>query len=114
MAELPAGASAVHHRDKITFCHLINRFTSSLPRYLCVIRSHLPLQIQEIMGRGVVYFIFQRPRFCCCLPVRVCVIIMSLLGILLSGMLSVVLWFEVSRACTPPYTLMLFSKRLDN
>lgn len=66
------------------------------------------------MGRGVIYFIFQRPRFCCCLPVRVCVIIMSLLGILLSGMLSVVLWFEVSRACIPPYTLMLFSKRLDN
>jgi len=52
------------------------------------------------MGRGVVYFIFRRPRFCCCLPVRICVIIMSLLGILLSGMLSVVLWFEVSRADT--------------
>jgi len=49
------------------------------------------------MGRGVIYFIFQRPRFCCCLPVRICVIIMSLLGILLSGVLSVILWFEVSR-----------------
>ena len=66
------------------------------------------------MGRGVVYFIFRRPRFCCCLPVRICVIIMSLLGILLSGMLSVVLWFEVSRAYISPYTRVPFSKRLDN
>jgi len=50
------------------------------------------------MARGVIYYIFQRPWFCCCLPVRICVIIMSLLGILLAGVLSVVLWFEVSRA----------------
>jgi len=49
------------------------------------------------MGRGVIYYIFQRPRFCCCLPVRICVIIMSLLGIILSGLLSIVCWFEVSR-----------------
>ncbi|KAH9985981.1 hypothetical protein BJV74DRAFT_546556 [Russula compacta] len=48
-------------------------------------------------SRGIVYFIFRRPRFCCCLPVRVCVIIMSLLAIFLSGILSLVLWFEVSR-----------------
>jgi len=50
------------------------------------------------MGRGILYFIFQRPRFFCCLPVRFGVITMSLLGILLSGILSVILWFEVSRA----------------
>jgi len=49
------------------------------------------------MARGIIYYIFQRPRFCCCLPVRICVIIMSLLGILLAGVLSAVLWFEVSR-----------------
>jgi hypothetical protein len=56
------------------------------------------------MGRGVVYYIFQRPRFCCCLPVRMCVIIMSFLGILLSGLLSIVCWFEVSRAYVPLIT----------
>jgi hypothetical protein len=57
------------------------------------------------MGRGILYFIFQRPRFCCCLPVRVCVVAMSLLGILLSGVLSVILWFEVSRAY--PFSFLL-------
>jgi hypothetical protein len=66
------------------------------------------------MGRGVIYFIFQRPRFCCCLPVRICVITMSLLGILLSGMLSVVCWFEVSRAYVFPYTMMFFSECLGH
>ncbi|KAH9171978.1 hypothetical protein EDB89DRAFT_1036650 [Lactarius sanguifluus] len=50
------------------------------------------------MGRGIVYWIFQRPRFCCCLPVRICVIIMALLGFILSGVLSVILWFEVVSA----------------
>lgn len=50
------------------------------------------------MGRGIVYWIFQRPRFCCCLPVRICVIIMALLGFLLSGALSIIFWFEVSTA----------------
>ncbi|KAH8996543.1 hypothetical protein EDB86DRAFT_2919219 [Lactarius hatsudake] len=50
------------------------------------------------MGRGIVYWIFQRPRFCCCLPVRICVIIMALLGFILSGVLSVILWFEVASA----------------
>ncbi|KAF8070510.1 hypothetical protein FPV67DRAFT_1487667 [Lyophyllum atratum] len=34
--------------------------------------------------------------FCCCLPVRMGVIIMSLLGILFGGVLSIVLWFEVA------------------
>lgn len=48
------------------------------------------------MGRGIVYWIFQHPRFCCCLPVRICVIIMALLGFLLSGALSIILWFEVT------------------
>ncbi|KAI0250380.1 hypothetical protein BJV78DRAFT_1128023 [Lactifluus subvellereus] len=50
------------------------------------------------MGRGVIYFIFQRPRFCCFLPVRACVIITSLLGFLLSGILSIILWFEITTA----------------
>ncbi|EAU91782.1 hypothetical protein CC1G_04550 [Coprinopsis cinerea okayama7 len=34
--------------------------------------------------------------FCCCLPVRFGVISMSVLGILVAGLLSIVLWFEVS------------------
>lgn len=34
--------------------------------------------------------------FCCCLPVRMGVIIMSFLGIIFGGVLSIVLWFEVS------------------
>jgi hypothetical protein len=50
------------------------------------------------MGRGIVYWIFQHPQFCCCLPVRVCVTIMALLGFLLSGALSIILWFEVTNA----------------
>ncbi|KAI9455339.1 hypothetical protein BJY52DRAFT_1103344, partial [Lactarius psammicola] len=50
------------------------------------------------MGRGITYWIFQHPRFCCCLPVRICVIIMALLGFILAGVLSVILWFEVATA----------------
>jgi len=50
------------------------------------------------MGRGIVYWVFQHPRFCCCLPVRICVVIMALLGFLLSGALSIILWFEVTSA----------------
>jgi len=50
------------------------------------------------MGRGIAYWIFQRPRFCCCLPVRICVIIMAVLGFLFSGVLSIILWFEVATA----------------
>jgi len=50
------------------------------------------------MGRGIVYWIFQHPRFCCCLPVRICVIITAFLGFLLSGTLSIILWFEVTNA----------------
>ncbi|TFK44764.1 hypothetical protein BDQ12DRAFT_673536 [Crucibulum laeve] len=34
--------------------------------------------------------------FCCCLPVRVGVIIMTILGMFFAGILSIVLWFEVS------------------
>ena len=99
-SELPAAVAVLHDEINLpTYCSLIFHFPSPLPRYLQVIR--LLLQIHQNMRRGVVYFIFQSPRFCCCLPVRICVIIMSLLGILLSGLLSVVLWFEVSRAYVP-------------
>ncbi|KAJ2931484.1 hypothetical protein H1R20_g5627, partial [Candolleomyces eurysporus] len=34
--------------------------------------------------------------FCCCLPVRFGVIAMSAIGILVAGLLSIVLWFQVS------------------
>ncbi|KAF8906480.1 hypothetical protein CPB84DRAFT_1704679 [Gymnopilus junonius] len=36
--------------------------------------------------------------FCCCLPVRLGVVSMSILGCLVAGLLTVVLWFEVSSA----------------
>ncbi len=65
------------------------------------------------MGRGIIYYIFRRPRFCCCFPVRMCVIIMSLFGIILSGLLSIICWFEVSRAYVSPYTLVRCVKLLD-
>ncbi len=39
---------------------------------------------------------FGGTTFCCCLPVRVGVLIMSFLGMLLSGILSIILWFEVA------------------
>ncbi|KAJ3856229.1 hypothetical protein EV368DRAFT_32868 [Lentinula lateritia] len=40
--------------------------------------------------------IFHGKTFCCCLPVRFGVISMSFLGILFGGLLSILLWFEVS------------------
>ncbi|KAJ3920439.1 hypothetical protein F5877DRAFT_38140 [Lentinula edodes] len=46
-----------------------------------------------------IYFkdaIFHGKTFCCCLPVRFGVISMSFLGILFGGLLSILLWFEVS------------------
>ncbi|KAJ6625573.1 hypothetical protein B0H10DRAFT_1782783 [Mycena sp. CBHHK59/15] len=39
---------------------------------------------------------FGGTTFCCCLRVRVGVIIMTTLGMLLAGLLSILLWFEVS------------------
>ncbi|TFK75378.1 hypothetical protein BDN72DRAFT_874593 [Pluteus cervinus] len=41
-------------------------------------------------------FFFARQKFCCCLPVRLGVITMSMLGLLFSGILSIALWFEIS------------------
>ena len=74
---------------------LLDSFPS--PPLIQAIHLPLPKNSDDVMARGVLYYIFRRPRFCCCLPVRVCVIIMSVLGILLAGVLSVVCWFEVSR-----------------
>ncbi|KAI0051788.1 hypothetical protein FA95DRAFT_1511300 [Auriscalpium vulgare] len=51
------------------------------------------------MGRGILYWIFQRPKFCCCFPVRACVTIMSLLGLVFASFLSIIIWYEV--ATTP-------------
>jgi len=39
---------------------------------------------------------FGGTKFCCCLPVRIGVIIMTVLGILFAGLLSILLWFEVA------------------
>ncbi len=83
-----------HKLEPFVSSHKFYFVTTSIPP------SHLYLPLQ-VMGRGVIYYIFQRPRFCCCLPVRMGVIIMSFLGIILSGLLSIVCWFEVSRAYVP-------------
>lgn len=40
--------------------------------------------------------IFHGKTFCCCLPVRIGVLVLSLLGVLFAGLLSIVLWFEVA------------------
>jgi len=50
------------------------------------------------MGRGISYWIFQHLRFCCCIPIHICVIIMAFLGFLLSGVWSIILWFDVTNA----------------
>ncbi|ETW80729.1 hypothetical protein HETIRDRAFT_101844 [Heterobasidion irregulare TC 32-1] len=46
--------------------------------------------------RAVRRWVFERHRFCCCLPVRVGVIVMSLANLLVSGLLSVICWWEVA------------------
>lgn len=54
--------------------------------------------------------------FCCCLPVRVGVIIMSVLGILFGGVLSIVLWFvasEFSQALNSNSLLILMTGNWD-
>lgn len=43
--------------------------------------------------------------FCCCLPVRMGVIIMSVLGILFGGVLSIILWYEVASEFNQTETL---------
>lgn len=59
----------------------------------------------DLMARGALYTIFRRPQFCCCFPVRACVIIMSVLGILLGGLLSIICWFQVSRTYPKSFPL---------
>jgi len=39
---------------------------------------------------------FGRTKFCCCIPVRLGVIAMAILGIIFSAVLSIVLWYELS------------------
>ncbi|KAH8118968.1 hypothetical protein DFH11DRAFT_1562213 [Phellopilus nigrolimitatus] len=48
------------------------------------------------MANCVTDWIFRRQRFCCCLPVRLGVGVLSFLTILLAGLLMVILWFEVA------------------
>ncbi|THH15467.1 hypothetical protein EW146_g5014, partial [Bondarzewia mesenterica] len=48
---------------------------------------------------GIKYWFFERHRFCCCLPVRAGVIIMSFLNLVVSALLSIIVWYEV--ASTP-------------
>ncbi|KAF8893817.1 hypothetical protein BD779DRAFT_1435349 [Infundibulicybe gibba] len=39
---------------------------------------------------------FGGTKFCCCLPVRMGVIVMSILGMFFGGLLSIILWYEVA------------------
>ncbi|KAK0460996.1 uncharacterized protein EV420DRAFT_1529601 [Desarmillaria tabescens] len=54
----------------------------------------MPFSYRELFFGGT--------QFCCCLPVRAGVIAMSLLGIILPGILTIILWYEV--ASTPDLT----------
>ena len=48
------------------------------------------------MGNCVTDWVFRRQKFCCCLPVRWGVAVLSFLMILVAGLLMVILWFEVA------------------
>lgn len=48
------------------------------------------------MGFSYRDFFLARTKFCCCIPVRVGVIIMAVLGIIFSAVLSIALWYELS------------------
>ncbi|EJD02687.1 uncharacterized protein FOMMEDRAFT_140590 [Fomitiporia mediterranea MF3/22] len=48
------------------------------------------------MGNCVTDWVFRRQRFCCCLPARLGAALLALLTLLLSGLLMVILWFEVA------------------
>ncbi|KAF8554695.1 hypothetical protein OG21DRAFT_1030015 [Imleria badia] len=43
-------------------------------------------------------WLFQSSSFCCCIPVRAGFVLMSVLTFLLSGTISVIIWFEVSHS----------------
>ncbi|KAL5507573.1 hypothetical protein ACEPAH_7029 [Sanghuangporus vaninii] len=48
------------------------------------------------MGNCVTDWVFRRQRFCCCLPARFGAAVLALLTLLVSGLLAVILWFEVA------------------
>ena len=58
------------------------------------------------MGNCVVDWIFRRQKFCCCLPVRLGAALLSLLSLLLVGVLTVIIWFEVASAYFVSYYLL--------
>jgi hypothetical protein len=47
---------------------------------------------------GFLRWYFLSKTFCCCLPVRAGVIVMSFLSILVAGILSLLIWYEVASA----------------
>ena len=51
------------------------------------------------MGNCVTDWVFRRQRFCCCLPARLGAGLLALLTLLVSGLLAVILWFEVDSMC---------------
>ena len=55
------------------------------------------------MGNAVADWVFRRQKFCCCLPVRMGVIVMSFITTLLSGLLMIVLWYELAGECYESY-----------
>ncbi|KIJ61335.1 hypothetical protein HYDPIDRAFT_159675 [Hydnomerulius pinastri MD-312] len=50
--------------------------------------------MQQLMTK-IGGWLFHSSSFCCCIPVRVGFILMTILSFLLSGALSVIIWFEV-------------------
>jgi hypothetical protein len=50
------------------------------------------------MGFSVKEWVFGGKTFCFCLPVRLGVVVMTFLTLVLSALLSIIIWFEVSSA----------------
>jgi hypothetical protein len=67
------------------------------PRFLTLTTG---IRSSPLMAFSYRELFFGGTTFCCCLRVRLGVIIMTALGMLLAGLLSILLWFEV--ACELP------------
>jgi len=48
------------------------------------------------MSFGYGELFFGQSRFCCCIPARVGVAVMTVFGIILSALLSFALWYQIS------------------
>lgn len=59
-----------------------------------------------VMAFNLKHYLLYSSYFCCCIPVRFGFVIMTCLSFLLSGVLSVLVWFELSRVCSNNYILI--------